>query len=355
MAMFEEETFEAIMERMLARMPNNISKEEGDVVYDLLAPAALELESAYATLDVIFDLAFADTTYGEYLDRRVAEQGLERKSGTKATGSVILEGTPELDVPSGTIVSTDSDDPVYFITTEDVILDENGTATIGIEAQEETADANVLSNTITVVNGDLQGSVNVSNPQATSGGTDPESDEELLSRYLEHVRKPATSGNAADYIQWAKSVAGISDARCYPLWDGPGTVKVVVLNASKRSPNAETLEAAREYIESMRPVGANVSVVSVNETAINVTATITTTADGDLAMIKTQLAELLTSYFEDTAADASIVRYTQVVNAILDCDGVIDIDYLTVNGGTGNIPIEADAVPIVGAINLAKL
>lgn len=352
MVMFEDETFEAIMERMLARLPDNISKEEGDVVYDLLAPAALELESAYATLDVIFDLAFADTTYGEYLDRRVAEQGLERKAGTKATGSVVLEGTPELDVPSGTIVSTDSDDPIYFITTEDVILDENGTATIGIEAQEESASANVSEGSITVVNGDLQGSVNVTNPQATTGGTDPESDEELLERYLEHVRKPATSGNTADYIQWAKSVAGISDARCYPLWNGPGTVKVVVMNASKRSPNAETLLAVQQYIESMRPVGADVSVVSVNETPINVNATITLATGGDLAVIKTQLAELLTTYFEDTAADASIVRYTQVANAILDCDGVLDYTDLTVNGGTGNVAIETDAVPIVGAINI---
>ena len=43
--MFEVITYEKIMERMLARIPNNLDKREGSVIWDALAPAAMELES----------------------------------------------------------------------------------------------------------------------------------------------------------------------------------------------------------------------------------------------------------------------------------------------------------------------
>ncbi|NLG89960.1 MAG: phage portal protein, partial [Clostridiaceae bacterium] len=35
--MFEEQTFEAIMQRMLDRVPNNIDKREGSIIWNALA------------------------------------------------------------------------------------------------------------------------------------------------------------------------------------------------------------------------------------------------------------------------------------------------------------------------------
>ena len=42
--MFEVMTYEKIMERMLARVPNSLDKREGSVMLDALAPAAKEDE-----------------------------------------------------------------------------------------------------------------------------------------------------------------------------------------------------------------------------------------------------------------------------------------------------------------------
>ena len=41
--MYEHITFDVILERMMDRVPNNIDKREGSIIYDALAPAAVEL------------------------------------------------------------------------------------------------------------------------------------------------------------------------------------------------------------------------------------------------------------------------------------------------------------------------
>ena len=48
--MFEEFTFDNIMNRLLDHVRDDVDKREGSIIYDALAPAALELEMAYSPL-----------------------------------------------------------------------------------------------------------------------------------------------------------------------------------------------------------------------------------------------------------------------------------------------------------------
>ena len=86
--MYEEITYEEILDRMLERVPDSMDKREGSVIYDALAPAAVELMQMYIELDTILQVTFADTSMGEFLDRRCAERGIIRNQATKA----ILKG-----------------------------------------------------------------------------------------------------------------------------------------------------------------------------------------------------------------------------------------------------------------------
>ena len=70
--MYEHITFDVILERMMDRVPNNIDKREGSIIYDALAPAAVELAQMYIELDVILNETFADTASREYLIRRAS-------------------------------------------------------------------------------------------------------------------------------------------------------------------------------------------------------------------------------------------------------------------------------------------
>ena len=69
--MYETQTFETIMHRMLDRAPADIDKREGSIIYDALAPAAIEIAQLYVLLDQLINNAYGDTAIREFsLDRK---------------------------------------------------------------------------------------------------------------------------------------------------------------------------------------------------------------------------------------------------------------------------------------------
>lgn len=77
--MYEDQTYEALLERMLDRVPEGLDKREGSIIYDALAPAAAELAQMYVELEVNNNLFFPDTAEGEYLERSIAWTGITRQ------------------------------------------------------------------------------------------------------------------------------------------------------------------------------------------------------------------------------------------------------------------------------------
>ena len=75
---------EAILQRMLSKIPDTIDKREGSIIYDALAPASKELAIIYLELKYNIDLIFADTAVEEYLDRLCNQIGITRKEATPA-------------------------------------------------------------------------------------------------------------------------------------------------------------------------------------------------------------------------------------------------------------------------------
>ena len=151
-------------------------------------------------------------------------------------------------------MSTDELEPKYFATTADAVI-ANGIANVAVEAEVGGTVGNVDAGSIKVVLGDLSGILTVLNTSELIGGTNEETDAELYARFKEKVSRPITSGKKYNYEYWAKEIGGVADARCYPLWNGPGTVKVVVINSEKRAPSAEVIAEVENYIQEQRPVG----------------------------------------------------------------------------------------------------
>ena len=72
--MYEDMTFENIMDRCLDRVSSSIDKREGSVVYDAIAPAAAELAIMYIELAYLMDRAFPDTESGDDLTKEVSSE-----------------------------------------------------------------------------------------------------------------------------------------------------------------------------------------------------------------------------------------------------------------------------------------
>lgn len=345
---YEEMTPEVLHETMLGGMDDAIDKREGSVAHDLTFPAAIEIGNAYVELDSVFGLSFADTTEGVYLDLRAGEFGVVRKEALKSIGMLTLSGPADTVVPAGTRTQTSAD--VFFVTKEDVTLTA-GVGTVAAEAEVAGLEGNVAVGIITALApGDLYGVVTVSNPAPFDGGVDVEDDEALLARLKDRVQKPVTSGNANHYRQWAMEVAGVGDAKVYPVWNGGGTVKVVLLDTEKTAPSPSVVSTVASYIEENRPVGATVTVVGAEELSVNVSATITLAAGSTMAEVKEQFTEALAEYLKSVAFTGDLIRYTRVANLLLDVPMIIDYTNLKVNAGTANIQPTDVQVGVVGTV-----
>ena len=59
--MFENQTYESILQRMLDRVSDSLDKREGSVIWDTHSPTALEFQNLYLELENMLQEAYGDT------------------------------------------------------------------------------------------------------------------------------------------------------------------------------------------------------------------------------------------------------------------------------------------------------
>lgn len=340
---------ETIHTRMLVNISDTYDKSEGSFFYDATKPVAIELETAYQEQEEILDKGFAETGSGIYLDRKVSEQGLLRKPATKATTNVTVTGTVGASITAGDKVASDT---TTYIFKETKTIDSTGQASVLVECEESGTIGNVPVGAIQYFPITLPGLTSVTNQAAVTNGYDGESDDELRQRYFDKVRTPATSGNKYHYKNWAKEVIGVGDARVFPLWNGNGTVKVIIIDSNKVGATQTLVDSVTTHIEEERPIGATVTVLSASELAINVNVTLAIDSNNyTLAQVQTSIEANIQSYLKEIAFVDNQVSYAKVGSIILSTDGVLDYSNLTVNNGT-NVTILDDQVAVLGVVTV---
>lgn len=351
--MYEDQTFENILERMLDRVPDDIDKREGSIIYDALAPAAAELAQMYIELDLNENLCFPDTATGDYLDRSIAWSDVTRKQATKAQlQGVFYSGSGELlDIAIGSRFSLED---LSYIAIERLSLGNYRMEceTAGSEGNRHFGALIPIDYITGLGRGELT--------ELLAAGEDTESDAALYERYQEKVSKPITSGNRYQYEQWAREITGVGRARAFPEWAGPGTVKVVMLDNDMKSPASPVVEAVQKYIdptqdgmgEGAAPIGSITTVVGATEIPINISVKVTLATGATIEQVKEQLESGAIEYFRDLAFTDPLVRYTRIQGIILGIPPVIDYTDLLVNGEAKNIEIGMDGVAVLGTVTI---
>lgn len=348
--MYEQQTKGAILQRMLDASPADLDKRQGSVTYDLLSPAAIELAHAYIELDNVLKFGFAGPQQpSEFLDLRAAEFGLARRPSVKAEGELRFKGDDHIVIPRGTAVSTEDEDPVVFVTVDEATI-KQGSAVVKAAAAVGGRSGNVAAGRITLVRGNLSGVLTVTNPLPFVNGADTESDESLLGRYFDRVRRPATSGNAWHYREWALEVPGVGDVKVFPVWNGGGTVKLSVLSDDKRAPVPTIIERVRAAVEERRPVGAQVTVSPAVEVKIDVSAAIKLMPGAVLEDVRTKFQRQLAAFLAGLAFHQTLVPYNRVFGLLLDVEEVLDFSQLTINGTSGNLELAEEQVAVAGMV-----
>lgn len=352
---FEDLTPESIKSEMLGRVNDagvNVDRREGSYANVLLSEAAYVMWKYGQTLNGFIDILFPSEKSGEYLDLHAAQIGMVRQPGAKAEVTVTFTGADGAKIPAGTIVCTPS--ALRFLTTEDVTI-VDGFASVLCIAEDIGADYNVPEATVTQMAVNIHNVYGVTNAAAGAGGADEESDVDLWTRYHERRTEPITSGNANHYVMWAKEVTGVSYARCIPLWNGNGTVKVIIAGADRKPLDETIVTACAEHIEAERPIGATVTVVSVAEADIPLAAKIKLVNGHTLEEVKADLSAAVSALLATLPfAEEQSVPYSRFLACLLQCEGVADYSSFTVNGAKTALHITSGSIPMLGDVSVTE-
>ena len=171
---------------------------------------------------------------------------------------------------------------------------------------------------------------------------DGETDDAFRARLLDKIRQPITSGNANHYVYWARQVPGVGAARCIPVWDGPGTVKVVILSAAMTEPDDALIAAVQSYIETQRPIGASVTVSKAVPVDVTISVTATLEAGYNPEEVRAQIASVIQSYCTEIAFDLTTLSYHKLGDLMFGVPGIVDISAYTLNGKTASLTLTAE-------------
>ena len=336
----------------------------GSVLRTLLEAVCAAIEECYLYLAVQARMFFVATSEGAWLDKRVQDFGMTRKTGDVATGTIYVgRDSPApfaILIPAGTLFELSG--KAQYKTLADATLPEGATQVeVAVTATAIGAAANLAANTVLSQVGTAVAGVQWGKVKALSGGDDAETDDALKARFLDRMRNPGTSGNQSDYRQWAMAIDGVTAAQVLPLWNGPGTVKVVLLGADKQPPTADVVAAVQNAIaptsggERKAPIGATVTVVAAEAVPINIAATILLdqTNPAALSAIQTAFQTAVKDYLGKLAFQTDTVRYARVGSLLVDQTGVLDYVVFTVNGGTSNIAVSSTQVAVLGEVTLS--
>lgn len=348
--MYEGMDYEVIKRNILSRI-QGIDKSEGSFVNDMVSPLSMELEGVYVELEGLLSTMFLEDVSTEDLEKRAAEYGIYRKNGTYAEGVATFTGLENTLIPKDSLISTGTG--LNFITIEEKTITIGATTIdIPIKAVEVGSVYNVDPNAINTLSVGINGIISVTNKEKTAGGTNIETDEELLNRLLLRLRTPATSGNKEHYRLWAMEVDGVGDAKVFPLWNGNGTVQVLPITTDKKAPDQIIINNVITRIEEKRPIGATVTVTAPREVGINIVAILEIDTNYALQNIINSYTEKITKYITDSAFKVNVVDYFKCLSLFYEISGVKTVKDFKINNSTSNVGVAEKEIQVIGTINI---
>ena len=360
------ETVEDIHERMLKKAPKDISILEGDIFWDTTRPTAEEV-SRVKNMDMnyILKMAFPQTSYGKYLEYLGECKGIFKNPPTKSIGVIKVKGKQGTTIEKGKIAgtpATEEKESLEFEFIETKAIEESGFTTIKAKCLTTGSKGNVLANSITILITPINGVESVTNEEAFTGGTDLEDEEHYRERVLEEYKNEATSGNEEHYKKWAKEVEGVGNAYVKSEWNGPGTVKVLILDKNNKTANKELIDKVQNYIAPIvpkgqnrggkAPLGAIVTVDTPTTLTVNIKAKFTIKEGFSLDVVLGSLKTKISNYLSTITIGGTIIYnaiQTIIGSFILTGEGIEDFANLTINEGTSNIKL-TDQVAVIGEV-----
>lgn len=398
--MYENITYESILERMLARVPNKFDKREGSVIWDTHSPTAIELQILYIELDMILKEAYGDTASRQFLILRCRERGITPYPATNA----VLRG---VFVPSDVDVAGQRFNigDVNYVVTEKIADGE-------YRVQCETAGrvGNQFLGTMTPIEY-VRGLQTAQLTEVLIPGEDEEGTEDLRQRYFDSFNESAFGGNVRDYLEKTNAIPGVGRTKVTRAWNrgiSPagmiptkrveawyeevreeveeevrnwldlvyhaakkkqltvgGTVLLTIMDSEFNAASDALVHTVQEIIDpevnagngnGLAPIGHVVMVQSAVEVTVSVRSSLTFDTGYGWDNLQASLEAAVSDYLLEIRkgwadTDHPVVRISHIDTRLLGVQGVVDVQDTTVNGMDGNLTLGKYEIPVLGGVS----
>lgn len=395
--MYENKTYESILQRALAEVPTEIDKREGSIIYNAIAPICIELAQAYIDMDIILDETYADTASREYLIRRCAERGIVPKPASAA----FVKGIFNTEVPIGSRFTIDG---FYYIVKTKI-----SDTIYQLECESAGSLANGVTGTLLPVTY-IEDLKTAKITEVFVPGEEEEETEHLRNRYFASLISQAFGGNKADYKEKVERISGVGGVKVKCVWNGDikpvemiptkevihwyqeiidtlkgavkewllkvftaaiekklttgGTVSLTIINSEYRAASNTLLETVQQIIDppeyagegyGVAPIGHVVTIKTVQELPISFSFDLTYQAGYDFESCSSSIYEAIDTYLNElnkgwAENETIIIRISKIESRMLDVMGIIDITNTMLNGKAQNLVLNSDEIAIRGEV-----
>jgi len=396
--MYEDQSYEEILGRMLDRISGGIDKREGSLVWDSNAPAAAELASLYISLRWMLDQAFADTASREYLIRHAKDRGIFPEP---ASGSILKAVcTPaSLEVPIGARFSCET---LNYRITEKIAP---GEYKLLCETPGTVGNKNFG---ILIPIEFIPGLETATLKEVLIPGEDEESDESLRKRYYDSFRNLSFGGNRADYLSRVNAIPGVGAVKVERAWNHDmkpsdfipnanveswfstaaqslppdakkwvsalyeaakkhwlttgGTVKLTILASDYGKASSELIATVEKTLDpgpvgegyGLAPIGHLVHVETAVEAPVEFTISFTFAPGYHYSALASQVQAAIEAYFLELRKGweerPCIVRQAQIYSRLLSIEGIIDVTSVSINGKSENLSLKENEIPAFSGV-----
>lgn len=354
--MYEDKTYKSILADIKNDIGDEVIKAEGSLVHNALSALAYEFEKLYIQLDYIIEQSHAGTADIEHLEMIALDRGILRKEATNA----YVKAEFNVAVPIGSRYSLKG----YNYRAVEAISDTLHQYKMIVE--ETGAGPNDLRGDLIPIDF-TEGLESAKVTELLVAGNDDESKESLYKRYIESFTSQSFAGNIAAYKEKFASIQGIGGSKIYPTWQGAGTVKAVLISSDYTAVSDYLINQIRAEAVPAKgsgygwaPIGHNLTIESVKEVVISVSTQITYAAGYSSSNLSEKIKEKIKEYLKGIAEawkegdehTEAIVYISRLESAILDVQGVLDVNNTSLNKNSSNLTLQSDEIPKLGEVAL---
>lgn len=369
----EAQNYDYWLNLMLDNVPNDTDKREGSIIYDALAPAAMVSAQQSLSLANIIRETYIKTAQGEFLDYRAVEHGTNRYAATNTEVKAKFnddDGNP-VNVNVGDRFASIAESPIFY-----TVIKANGDGTAEMQAEESGTSANsYLGQILPVTPNDNLAWAEII--EITIPARDEENDEHLRARLLNSNSWVAYGGNVADYLNMTSKINDVGATQVYPTWDGPGTVKLVILNNDLMPASQTLVKKVKEEIDpeesttqgyGLAPIDHRVTVVAPETFEVNIAMNVTISDSANIDTIKANIKTSLEEFFKSLRRDWSvidsvtgrgyklIVYRSKILSRVMTLEGVANATMPQLNGEDEDLQLvfnnTTSQLPVLGEVTV---